>query len=116
MNTRRFGIIGEKIAQGFLINKGYEILETNFYTKRGEIDIITKKGNCIVFVEVKTRTNLKFGTPAMAVNSTKRKHIKSVAKTFLYLHRLCECDVRFDVIEIFIKDGKCEINHLEGIM
>ena len=43
MNTRRFGIIGEKIAQGYLINKGYEILETNFYTKRGEIDIITKK-------------------------------------------------------------------------
>lgn len=116
VNTRRFGIIGEKIAQGYLINKGYEILETNFYTKRGEIDIITKKDNCIVFVEVKTRTNLKFGTPAMAVNSTKRKHIKSVAKTFLYLHRLCECDVRFDVVEIFIKDGKCEINHLERIM
>lgn len=116
MNTRRFGIIGEKLAQGYLINKGHEILETNFYTKRGEIDIIAKKDNCIVFVEVKTRTNLKFGTPAMAVTFTKRKHIKSVAKTFLYLHRLYGYDVRFDVVEVFIHDGKCEINQLEGIM
>lgn len=116
MNTRRFGIIGEKIAQGYLINKGYEILENNFHTRRGEVDIIAKKNNCIVFVEVKTRTNLKFGTPAMAVNAIKKKHIKSVAKTFLYLRRLYGYDVRFDVVEVFIHDGKCEINHLAGIM
>ena len=116
MNTRRFGIIGEKIAQDFLRNKGYEIIETNFYTKRGEIDIIVEKDACIIFVEVKTRTNLKFGTPAMAVNSNKRKHIKSVAKTFLYLNRLQEYDIRFDVIEVLIKDGKCEINHIEQII
>ena len=43
MNKRKFGIIGEKLAQGFLINGGYEIIDTNFYTKRGEIDIIAKK-------------------------------------------------------------------------
>lgn len=114
MNKRRFGIIGEKIAQDYLRNKGYEILETNFYTKRGEVDIIAKIDKCIIFVEVKTRTSLKFGTPAMAVNSTKKKHIKSVAKTFLYLNRLNMHDIRFDVIEIFINNGKCEINHIEG--
>ncbi len=50
MNTRRFGIIGEKIAQGYLLKKGYKILETNFYTKKGEIDIIVQKNNCIIFV------------------------------------------------------------------
>lgn len=116
MNKRRFGIVGEKIAKGYLINKGYEIVETNFYTKRGEIDIIAKKHNCIIFLEVKTRTNLKFGTPAMAVNSTKKKHIKSVAKTFLHLNRLYGYNVRFDVVEVFINDGKCKINHIEGIM
>lgn len=116
MNTKRFGIIGEKIAQGYLINKGYEIIETNFYTKRGEIDIIAQNDKCIIFVEVKTRTNLKFGTPAMSVNSTKRKHIKSVAKTFIYLNRLYKYEVRFDVVEIFINNGKCEINHIEGAM
>lgn len=116
MNKRRFGIIGEKIAQGYLLNKEYEILETNFYTKRGEIDIIAKNGKCIVFVEVKTRTTLKFGTPAMAVNSIKKKHIRSVAKTFIYINRLYRYDVRFDVVEVFIINGKCEINHIEGAM
>jgi len=116
MNTRRFGIIGEKIAQNYLRNKGYKILETNFYTKRGEIDIIARKGKCIIFVEVKTRTNLKFGTPAMAVNITKKKRIISSAKTFLYLHKLQNYETRFDVVEVFINDGKCKINHIEGIM
>ena len=116
MNTRKFGIIGEKIAQDYLRNKGYEILETNFYTKRGEIDIIAQKGNYIIFIEVKTRTNMKYGTPAMAVNSIKKKHIKFVAKIYLSLNKRKEQDVRFDVIEVFIMDGKCKINHLEGIM
>ena len=116
MNKRKFGIIGEKIAQGFLANRGYKILENNFYTKRGEIDIIAQKDKCIIFVEVKTRTSFSVGTPAMAVNTTKKTHIKSVAKIYLHLKRLYKCDVRFDVIEVFIKDGKCEINHIEGAM
>lgn len=116
MNKRRFGIIGEKIAQGYLINKGYEILENNYYTNKGEIDIIAQKDKSIIFIEVKTRSNLKFGTPAMSVNYIKKKHIKSVAKTFIYLNRLHKKDIRFDIIEIFINNGKCEINHIEGIM
>lgn len=116
MNKRKFGIIGEKIAQDYLRNQDYEILETNFYTKRGEIDIIAQKDNCITFVEVKTRTNLKYGTPAMAVNSVKKKHIKFVAKIFLLLNKLKEFEVRFDVIEVLIMNGKCDINHIEGIM
>lgn len=116
MNKRRFGIIGEKIAQGLLLNKKYEILETNFYTKRGEVDIIAKKDKCIVFLEVKTRTNLEFGTPAMSVNLTKRKHIKSAAKTYIYINGFENYEIRFDVIEVFIHEGKCNINHIEGAM
>lgn len=116
MNTRRFGIIGEKIAKGFLCKNGYEIIQNNFYTKRGEIDIIAKKDNYIVFVEVKSRSNLKYGTPAMAVNFTKMKHIKYAAKVFLTLNRFKEYMVRFDVIEILIKNGKCEVNHIKDIM
>ena len=116
MNTRRFGIIGEKIAQDYLRNKGYKILETNFYTKRGEIDIIAKKDNYIIFIEVKTRTNMKYGTPAMAVNSIKKKHIKFVAQIYLSLNKTREQDVRFDVIEVLIMNGKCKINHIKGMM
>lgn len=116
MNKRRFGIIGEKIAQNYLKNKGYEIIENNFYTKIGEIDIISKINNYIVFVEVKTRNNLEYGTPAMAVDLVKKRHIKNAAKIFLQINNLNNCIVRFDVVEIIIKDGKCKINHIEGIM
>ena len=116
MNKRRFGIIGEKIAQGYLKNNGYEVLETNFYTKKGEIDIIVKKDNYIIFVEVKTRNNLEYGTPAMSVNNTKKKHIKSAAKIFIHINGLYKYNIRFDVIEIIIKNGKCKINHIERIM
>lgn len=116
MNTRRFGFIGEKIAQSYLCKNGYEILEINFYSKKGEIDIIAQKNNCIVFVEVKTRSNFKYGTPAMAVNSTKMKHIKYAAKVFLKLNQYKEYMIRFDVIEILIKEGKCKINHIKDIM
>ncbi len=116
MNTRRFGIIGEKIAQGYLLKKGYKILETNFYTKKGEIDIIVQKNNCIIFVEVKTRTNLKFGTPGMAVNSIKKQHIKKASKIFLYLNKMYKYDIRFDVVEVYICEGKCKITHFKNIM
>lgn len=116
MNRRRFGIIGEKIAQNYLKNKGYEIIENNFYTKIGEIDIVSKINNYIVFVEVKTRNNLKYGTPAMAVGLEKKKHIKNAAKIFLHINNFNNCIVRFDVVEVVIKNGKCEINHIEGII
>ena len=114
MNKRKFGIIGEKIAQGYLINKGYEILETNFYTSSGELDIIAKLENCIVFVEVKTRTNLQYGLPSVSVNKTKKQHMIKTANVFIHQNKLYKCELRFDVIEIIIKNGKCKINHIEG--
>lgn len=116
INQRKFGNIGEKIAQCYLLNQGYDIIETNFYTRRGEIDIIAKKDNYIIFVEVKTRSNAKYGTPAMAVNYLKRKHMKIASKIFLLLNNLNNSPVRFDVVEVFINDGKCEINHIKQIM
>lgn len=97
-------------------NKGYEIIETNFYTRKGEIDIIARKDNYIIFVEVKTRTTLEYGTPAMAVNYLKKEHLKMVAKFFIHKNKLYKYDIRFDVIEVFIKDGKCGINQIEGII
>ena len=116
MNKRKFGTVGEKIAQAYLKNNGYEIVETNFYTKKGEIDIISQKDNCIVFVEIKTRNNLEYGTPAMAVNFTKKMHIKNSAIIYIHKNKLYGCNVRFDVIEVIIKNGKCKINHIKNIM
>ena len=63
-----------------------------------------------------TRSNFNYGTPAMAVNFTKKKHLKKTAQIFLYKNFLHKVDVRFDIVEVIIKNGKCEINHIEGIM
>lgn len=116
MDKRKLGRIGEKIAQIYLKKKGYEILETNFYTKKGEIDIITQKDDCIIFFEIKTRNNLEYGTPAMAVNDLKKQHIKSAAKIFIHVNKLYKYNIRFDVIEVIIKNGKCKINQIKNIM
>lgn len=116
MYNKRIGIIGEKIAQEYLIKNEFKIIETNFLTKKGEIDIIAQKENYIIFIEVKTRTNLLFGTPAMSINNIKKKHIKSAAEIYIYQNRLHKNDIRFDVLEVFLNDGKCKINHIKGIM
>ena len=116
INKKKIGSIGEKIAQEFLKNKGYNIINTNFYTKRGEIDIIATMENELIFVEVKTRTNNKYGTPALAVNYTKIKHMKCTAKIFLMLNKFYNYSIRFDVIEIVIKNGKTYINHIKQII
>ena len=72
MNKRKFGIIGEKMAQKYLKDNKYEIIENNYYTRNGEIDIIASKNNYIIFVEVKTRTNEKYGRASEAVNKIKK--------------------------------------------
>lgn len=116
MNRRKFGMIGEKIAQGYLKDDDYEIIDTNFYTKVGEIDIICKKNNTIVFVEVKTKTGFEYGTPAMAVDKNKKAHIKQTAKVYIHLNKLYNYEIEFDVIEVIIMNGKCKVNHLKQVM
>ena len=113
---KNFGMNGEIIAEEFLKNKNYKIICKNFYTRRGEIDIIAQKDNFIIFIEVKTRSNLKYGTPSMAVNWTKLQHMKTSAKIFLALNRFYKYDIRFDVIEVFYKKGKYKINHIKQVV
>ena len=116
MNKRKFGLAGEKIAQKYLKDNGYKILENNYYTRNGEIDIITSKDNYIIFVEVKTRTNVKYGKPSEAVNKTKKLHMKRSAAIFLKENNFSKFIIRFDVIEVYIINGKCEINHIKQII
>lgn len=100
----------EAIAQNFLKKKGYKILESNFSTKIGEIDIVAKDKNVIVFVEVKYRTTDGFGLPREAVNSYKQNKIKKVATLYLKINKLEEKDIRFDVIDILGED----ITHIQN--
>lgn len=110
------GKLGEDIATKYLENKGFRIMERNFYCKQGEIDIIAKQGKEIVFIEVKTRLNNNFGTPAEAINNLKKMHILKSAQYFLYKNKILNKDVRFDAIEVVLQNGKFNVNHIEGIM
>lgn len=105
------GRVGENKAAEFLKSKGYKILEKNYRKRSGEIDIIAKDGDTIVFVEVKTRADDSFGSPAEAVNKEKQAKYFKVATAYLVAKfNSEEINSRFDVIEI--EDGK--INHVEN--
>ena len=106
------GRIGEKQAVKFLKKKGFQIIKTNYKTKLGEIDIIAKDNDTIVFIEVKTRKDSAFGTPAEAVNYKKQQKYFLVASEYLQKTKQEEAICRFDVVEIE-KDGeKVQINHI----
>ncbi len=117
LNERqKFGKLGEDLATQYLENNGYEIVERNFSCQQGEIDIIAKEKNEIVFVEVKTRKCLTYGTPAEAVTKEKRRHIEKTAQYYLFTKQLEKQPVRFDVIEVYVYGNRYRINHIKQIM
>lgn len=110
------GVIGEDLAVKYLIQNGYKIWKRNFKCKQGEIDIIAWDNNELVIIEVKTRTRIKYGKPVDAVNIDKRRHIFKVTEYFVFINKLENEYIRFDVIEVYIKDNKYYINHIKNIM
>ena len=102
------GDFGELKATKYLKKQKYKIVKRNFKNKVGEIDIIAKQKDTIVFVEVKTRTDEKYGFAAEAVDFKKQQRIRKVA--LLYAQKYNISDMRFDVIEVYLKAGK--INHI----
>ena len=114
-HNQEIGKKGEDYAVKSLLNKGYKILERNFKCKSGEIDIIAKDKKEIVFIEVKTRTNLNYGVPSLAVNNSKKQHIVKVAKYYLHKYNLENRIIRFDVIEIIIKNNNFFVNHMINV-
>ena len=94
------GVSGEQQAKKYLIKQGYKVLETNYKTVLGEIDIVAKKDDFIVFVEVKTRSNTKFGLPRESVTPYKQNKIRAVATHYLKTKNMLNSNVRFDVIDI----------------
>ena len=113
LSHKKIGDYGERVCKNYLMKLGYNILELNYSSRYGEIDIIAQKDITIIFVEVKTRTNLKYGTPAMAINQNKKRHIKMSAQYYVLKNNYKKFNIRFDVIEVFIKDGKCNIIHIK---
>lgn len=101
MNNRRQGNDFETLAADFLRRQGYSILQQNFYCKMGEIDIVAKDNEFLVFVEVKYRKTKAKGTAAEAVNFNKKRKICRCADVWLMMHESQgDISVRFDVIAI----------------
>ena len=98
MNAQKTGWLGEMRAAAFLRGQGMRILKKRWRTAHGEIDLIARDGNTLVFVEVKTRPRGRLDSGLTAVNAEKRGHIRSAARD--YLRGRGETPFRFDVIEI----------------
>lgn len=108
MNNIEKGNFGEMVAAMYLEKQGFEIVERNFRCRLGEVDIICKKNNQIIFVEVKTRTTNNYGAPSEAVNKEKKNKIRKVAALYMMSEKITNYQVKFDVMEIslnFIEDA-----------
>ena len=99
-STQIIGKKGEDLAEKYLQNKGYTIIERNYRSKLGEIDIIAMDENTTVFVEVKTRKSNKYGQPKESVNRSKQKKLSINALLYLKQKKALNKKARFDVISI----------------
>lgn len=110
------GKTGEDLAAHYLRRKGYYIIEQNYRTKIGEIDIVARHKKTLIFCEVKTRMGKLYGHPIEAVTVSKQKRIKKLAE--MYLARLKDFrkfeSIRFDVICILAEGRTPKIEHIEN--
>ncbi|MFO7996099.1 MAG: YraN family protein [Dehalococcoidia bacterium] len=104
MDRQQVGKLGEKEAQKFLKKRGYRIRETGFRCHHGEIDIIAQQKDCLVFVEVRTKSNLEFGTPEESVTQSKKTKLIASALTYIAKHQNLPSLWRIDVIAIELDD------------
>ncbi len=110
---KSFGEKGEDMAVEYLKKLGYKILARNYRFGHGEIDIIAKDKETIVFVEVKTRENLNFGPPELAITKRKQQQIKKIGEAYLHENNITDTECRMDVVAILMeRNKKPEINHI----
>jgi putative endonuclease len=117
VTTKKIGEQGEEIAVELLTSKGYDIIERNYRYGKGEIDIIAfdHMKNYIVFVEVKSRQNLEFGSPEYAITKNKIRQVRRIAEAYLYEKEIKDTDCRFDVISVLFRNKiKPIVNHYEN--
>ena len=107
------GELGEAAARKHLRREGLKFLTANFRSDRGEIDLVFRDGDCLVFVEVKTRSSEDWIRPAGAVNARKRRLLTLTALDYLRLLKNPRVKVRFDIVEVLLSDGAVrEVRHL----
>jgi putative endonuclease len=109
----RYGELGERAARRLLRRQGLKFLTANFRTERGEIDLIFRDGDCLVFIEVKTRSSEEWSRPAAAVDRERRQRLTRAGLDYLRRLRNPAVKVRFDIVEVLLESGEVrEIRHL----
>jgi putative endonuclease len=101
MESYQLGQEGEGAAAKYLEQKGYEIIERNYRSQQGEIDLIAREAGFLVFVEVKSYSFRSLGSPAGAVRKSKRESIVHAAQTYIYKQKVKDTYCRFDVLTIY---------------
>jgi len=109
----RRGELGERAAKKYLQQQGLKFLTANFRSERGEIDLVFRDGDCLAFVEVKTRSSEEWTRPAAAVDARKRRLLSQTALDYLRRLKHPQVKIRFDIVEVLLTDGLVrEIRHL----
>lgn len=114
-SKKSLGDLGEQLAAKYLKKHGYRLIERNYFTPVGELDIVARERDVLCFVEVKTRTDQTYGSGFDAVGPAKRRHIGRAALIYLKRNRIkfSELKVRFDIIFIELPDNGSPSYHLE---
>ena len=100
MKRRETGILGEKLAKDFLKKRGYHIFETNYRCPEGEIDIIAKQRDYLVFIEVRTKRSLEFGSPEESITPAKKERMRAAAGYYRQAHQNLPQLWRIDVVAV----------------
>jgi len=109
----RRGKLGERAARKYLQKRGLKFLTANFRSDRGEIDLVFRDLDCLVFAEVKTRSREDWTRPAAAVDARKRRLLSQTALDYLKLLKNPPVKIRFDIVEVLLRDGEVhEVRHL----
>ena len=111
--SQHHGTLGERAAKKHLKQLGLKFLTANFRSERGEIDLVFRDDDCLVFVEVKTRSNEDWVRPSAFVNKQKRRRLCQTALDYLELLKNPQVKIRFDIVEVLLQDSEVrEVRHL----
>jgi putative endonuclease len=109
----RHGVLGERVAKRHLRRKGLKFLTANFRSPRGEVDLVFRDEDCLVFVEVKTRASEEWVRPAAAVDAERRRRLSRTALDYLRLLKNPPVKIRFDIVEVLLNgESVREVRHL----
>ncbi|MGL5829060.1 MAG: YraN family protein, partial [Angustibacter sp.] len=110
------GSFGEELAEQHLVAQGYQVLDRNWRCELGEVDIILRDGNCLVFCEVKTRSSARFGSPLEAITVAKLRRLRRLAAHWLVLSGLNPPEVRIDIVGVLSSaHGDPRVEHLRAV-